>query len=111
MIDAAVIREIISVYAKHGWTLRRVLLSTALKDSLGNDAPFADVALQNSDIDAAWFSRVTNEGGTACEIRHLSSAPFALVVVIDEASDEFEDTLIDTEDRLRETIGKRVTGH
>ncbi len=113
MIDAAVIREIISVYAKHGWTLRRVLLSSSLEKVLEKESPvlFAGAATQTSDIDAVWFSRDTNAGGTAWEIRHLSSAPFALVVVIDEKSDTFKEILLDTEDRLRETVGKRVTGH
>ena len=113
MIDAAVIREIISVYSKHGWTLRRVLHSASLEKVLEKESPvlFAGATIKTSDIDAAWFSRDTNAGGTAWEIRHLSSAPFALVVVIDEKSGNFEDILLDTEDRLRETVGKRITGH
>ena len=113
MIDAAVIREIIAVYVKHGWTLRRVLLSSGLGRALEMETSilFAGAVIQGADIDAAWFSRDTNAGGTAWEIRHLSSAPFALVVVIDEKSGDFEDILLDTEDRLRETVGKPTTGH
>ena len=110
---AAVIREIISVYAKHGWTLRRVLLSEKLNKSLTNeiDTLFTGSSLQISDIDAAWFSRETPNDGTAWEIRHLSSAPFALVVVVDEDSGELDDVLLDAEKRLRETVRNRITGH
>ena len=113
MIDAAGIREIISVYAKHGWTLRRVLLSDELAKSIGDelDTLFVDSSLKTSDTDAAWFSRETQNDGTAWEIRHLSSNPFALVVVVNEDSIELDDVLLDTEKRLRETVVKRVTGH
>lgn len=113
MIDASVIREIISVYAKHGWTLRRVLLSTALETALANGLPalFAGAAIQRSEMDAIWVSRERKPDGTAWEIRHLSSAPFALVIVVDEKAGEFEDMLLDTEGRFRETVGKRIIGH
>ena len=113
MIDAAVIREIISVYAKHGWTLRRVLLSDKLSKSIGAETNilFADSPVKISDIDAVWFSRETQNDGTAWEIRHLSSAPFALVVVVKEDSVELDDVLSGAENRLRETVGKRITGH
>ncbi len=113
MIEASVIREIISVYAKHGWTLRRVLLSNALETAIKTNIPklFADATIQGSDIDAIWVSRERNSDGTAWEIRHLSSAPYALVVVVDETADEFEEMLADTEERFRETIGKRKSGH
>ena len=113
MIDAAVIRDILSVYAKHGWTLRRVLLSDKSSKSIGVETKilFADKSVQISDIDAVWFSRKTKNGGTAWEIRHLSSAPFALVVFINEESVKLNDVLSGAENRLRETVGKRITGH
>ena len=38
MIKAAQIAEILSLYKKHGWILRRVLLSDELQKNLG-DAP------------------------------------------------------------------------
>ena len=113
MIDAATIREIINVYAKHGWILRRVLLSAELRATLVADAVdlFGNATIHNSDLDAAWFSRDTKNDGTAWEIRHLSAAPFALLVVVKDEALELEDALLDTEVRLREATGKRVTGH
>ena len=113
MIDAASIREIINVYAKHGWSLRRVLLSADLRASLGVETGglFVGASLHPSDLDAAWFSREAKNDGTAWEIRHLSAAPFALLVVVQDEAAELEDALLDTEERLRETASKRVTGH
>ena len=90
MIDAASIRDIIEVYTKHGWILRRVLLSVSMRRSLCPDLIdlFGEASLHDSDLDAAWFSRATKDDGTAWEIRHLSTAPFALLVVVkDEASE------------------------
>lgn len=113
MIDAASIREIIEVYTKHGWSLRRVLLSDELREALSSesDSLFADAGLRVSDLDAAWFSRATKTNGTAWEIRHLSAAPFALLVVVNDEQTELEDALLDAEERLRETVSKRLTGH
>lgn len=113
MIDTASIREIIKVYTKHGWSLRRVLLSAELRKSIGADlnALFGDTTLRDSDLDAAWFSRPTKDNGTAWEIRHLSAAPFALLVGVNDEQAELEDALLDTELRLREAVNKKITGH
>ncbi len=113
MIDAASIREIIEVYKKHGWSLRRVLLSAELRATLGVEIGvlFGEATLRDSDIDAAWFSRDTKNDGTAWEIRHLSAAPFAFLVVVKDEAAELEDSLLDTEERLREATSKRITGH
>ena len=108
MIDAKEIGGIIAVYQKHGWLLRRVLLSTALKKYAGdNILPLINgVQIIASDIDAAWFSRPPQPGGVAWEIRHLSETPYALLENIDETSTEFEDTVRAVESRLRETTRK-----
>lgn len=113
MIETDSIREVIEVYSKHGWSLRRVLLSAGLRDEIGSDLGvlFGDAALLDSDLDAAWFSRSTKDNGTAWEIRHLSAAPFALVVVVDDGQSRLEDALLDTESRLREAVNRNITGH
>ena len=86
MIDAAAIEEIIALYKKHGWTLRRVLVSEPLRKSLSTAAAdiFGDADVTPSELDAAWFSRSSLPNRTAWEIRHLSETPFALVEVIDD---------------------------
>lgn len=78
MIDFGEAREIRRQYEKHGWTLRRVLLSDAAENFSALENSFGDVAVVSSDINALWFSRVA-PGGEAWELRRLSGAPFALV--------------------------------
>lgn len=96
MIDAGQVREIIKQYEKHGWTLRRVLLSDAkrresLAASLENlFGGAAAVSFVSSEINALWFSRVSATGGEAWELRRLSGAPFALVKVFDANTNETE---------------------
>lgn len=113
MIDSASIREIIEVYTKHGWTLRRVLLSDGMRREVGSELKllFGNASVRISDIDAAWFSRATKKDGTAWEIRHLSAAPFALLIVVNEEQTEPDDAMLETEERLRETVNKRMTSH
>jgi hypothetical protein len=108
MIDARQIGEIIAVYEKHAWQLRRILLTAALKECLGNSITHLvdGVQVMDADIDAAWFSRPPRAGGVAWEIRHLSETPYALLENIDENSLGFEDELRRVETRLRENIGK-----
>lgn len=111
MIDAAAVQEIIALYSKHGWTLRRVLLSERLRSSLSPDTlqMFSSAVIEDSRLDAAWFSRSSQAGRTAWEIRHLSETPFAFVVVIDDGSDDeqAEELRRDAEERMMETTTSR----
>lgn len=108
MIDSKNIAEIIAVYRKYGWILRRVLLTARLKEKLSTDPSqlFDGVQVTDADIDAAWFSRPPQVGGVVWEIRHLSEHPYALLENIDEDSGGFEDALRSIESRLRESISK-----
>lgn len=87
MINAAQIGEILSLYKKHGWTLRRVLLTENLKNSLSAslETLFGAAEIFKAEIDAAWFSRAAG-GRETWEIRHLSETPFALLEIF-EADD------------------------
>ena len=111
MIDAHRIGEIIATYNKHGWTLRRVLLTQRLNERIERDktAVFGDTAVLESSIDAAWFSRPPKVGATAWEIRYLGDIPYALVEHADEADPEFENVLRRVESNLRESIAAKET--
>ncbi len=108
MIDSKVIADIIAVYHKYGWILRRVLLTTELKKRLGTDTSqlFAGIKVIDADIDAAWFSRPPQAGGIAWEIRHFSDTPYALLENIDETALGFEDALRAVESRLEKAVAK-----
>ena len=109
MIGADSIGELIETYEKHGWMLRRVLLTAASAKNVGNEKPalFGDVLVKHSDIDAAWFSRPPQRGGVAWEIRYLGDIPYALVERLDESALEFEEQLAAIESRLRDSVTKK----
>lgn len=109
MIEISAISEIIATYRKHGWILRRVLLSTTLRKRLSTDgySNFDDIKIIDSPIDAAWFSRPAAKGPVAWEIRHLGNLPFALLENLDEADSGFEAGLREVESRLDQTIRGR----
>ena len=114
MIDTAAIADILALYKKHGWTLRRVLLCAETKHGLSQpDVELFEAAeIQNSALDALWFSRRSKPDSEAWELRRIYGSPFALVVVIDDAApkDEREDILTATVERMLETPA-RETSH
>jgi hypothetical protein len=101
MIEPVIVGEIISQYEKHGWTLRRALLSEESKNVLTETTSRIDV--EASDFDALWFSRRSNPESEAWELRRLTGSPFALVAVIsaDATSEEVEATLAQVADEMR----------
>ena len=105
MIKPGQIAEILSLYKKHGWILRRVLLSEALKTSLAGSLEqlFGAAEIRAAEIDAAWFSRPARAEQEAWELRRLSETPFALMEIFDaEDEDEIrEETLAEVESRLK----------
>ena len=99
------ITEIVSLYSKHGWKLRRVLLSA---DSGGTSiqTDFGDAEFRESSFDALWFSRRSHPGSESWEIRRLFGTPFALVEVFEDGTpeEEVEERLAETEARMAETL-------
>jgi len=113
MIGEQQINEIFAQYKKHGWNLRRVLLSAETSEKMPASM-FNQTKVVSSKIDAAWFSRASTEGREAWELRSLSTTPFAFVEVF-EADDEEaarEEARREMETRLIEqasNIGKQKT--
>lgn len=105
MVDSKTVTEIVSLYRKHGWILRRVLLSEGLAARLEGqrEEVFGRVEFRNSDIDAAWFSRSSKPGEDTWELRRLSSEAFALCEVFSDEDEEEsrEAAMAEMEDRLR----------
>ncbi len=94
--------DVVATYRKHGWVLRRLLLTKSSIQKLA--AVEADIIVHESDIDIAWFSRPPESGGVAWEIRYLGDPPYALVENLDESSSEFETKLKDIEASLRKSV-------
>lgn len=105
MIDKDQINEIVGLYAKHGWNLRRVLLSEALRKRIESATPelFGDAEVRDSDIDGAWFARSSRPGDETWELRRLSPDAFAVCEVFSEDDDDVtrEEAMFEMEERLR----------
>ena len=101
MIDAAAVGDIITLYEKHGWKLRRALLSGDERKSL--EATLNSIDIVESDLSALWFSRRSTPESEAWELRRLTGSPFALVAVVpaDAPSDEVEATLAQVLEEMR----------
>lgn len=106
MIDPEAIRSIIGTYEKHGWKLRRVLLSAELEATLRGNDLFDHAKVRSAEVDGIWFSRRSRRGVEAWELRAISLSPFALLENIpdDLSQEEVEDILQRTEERLAETV-------
>ncbi len=104
-------REIIENYRRHGWTLRRVLLQGATRAELGDSwkAIFEDAALEESEIDALWFTRPSHAGREAWELRLVAETPYALFETFepDEAEEEREELRREMEAQLRDYASRR----
>ena len=92
MTQAARISEALALYKKHGWTLRRVLLTEKSRQELSRslDELFGGAEITAYEKDAAWFSRPSRDGNEAWELRLFGEAPFALVDVFGADQDEKE---------------------
>jgi len=115
MIDPTAVADIISLYKKHGWTIRRLLVSPELEKALRSiraDLP-AGVETRSSDMNCAWFSRSSNAERETWELRLLEATPFALLEVLSMAATEAEreEALTGVEEKMREFKSRRSRGH
>ena len=109
MTDERLIREIINQYEKHGWNLRRVLLSAA---TVGKVAPeiFGAVEIRTAEVNALWFARAAANGGEAWELRNLAATAFALIEVFDRDDEEEtrEEARLEMETQMRLRASKPI---
>lgn len=109
MIQQEGIQEIFATYKKYRWHLRRLLACSVSRDVLARLAP--EIPIEESAIDAAWFSREPKDGSIAWEIRYLGDPPFALLESLDESDDGFSDKRQAVELRLSEAIKGKLDKH
>ncbi len=109
MTEIGQIEEIVKQYARHGWILRRVLLSASLKEAVPPDS-FGDAEVKTAELNALWFARASANGGEAWELRNLSAVPFALVEVFDGDDEEEvrDETRREMETQMKERASKPV---
>lgn len=101
--------EIVATYQKHGWNLRRALL-TAETGALFEDrrSSFPDAGVEVAAMDALWFSRPSHQQREAWELRLVADTPYALFETfeIDETAEQREEMRRELEARMREHVTK-----
>ena len=103
--------EIIATYRKHGWRLARVLMRQETRAEISGpaDTLFGNVAVEESSVDALWFTRPSYAGREAWELRLVADTPYALFETFeaDEAEEDREEVRTEMLARLREHAGAR----
>jgi hypothetical protein len=105
------VTEIVSVYQKHGWQLRRVMLRPESQAELENaTAALGGITPAEAEIDALWFSRPSHEQREAWELRLVAENPYALFETFeaDELEEAREEVRREMEARMREYSTKKV---
>ena len=110
-------REILSLYRRHGWQLKRVLMRLETRAELrakeksveaADEEKFEQVSVEDSEVDAMWLARPSHEGREAWELRLVAETPYALFELFepDEAEEDRADVRREMEARLREYAGR-----
>ena len=104
-------KEILATYRRHGWELKRVLLSPATRSDLKELAAglFNEAVLIEAEIDALWFARPSTAGREAWELRLVAEQAYALFAAFeaDESEEDREEARIEMEHLMREQAGRR----
>ena len=100
------ISEILATYSKHGWRLKRLLLTPEVRAGLAESEReiFEDATVEDSSINALWFARPSHAGREAWELRLVAETPYALFETFeaDEREEDRQEVRREMEARLRE---------
>ena len=107
---AGLIKDIITTYQRHGWTLRQALLSSSnidLKTQIQD--LFKEATVKESDLDALWFARASTAKREGWELRLIAEQPYALfeAFAADEPDEVREERRLEMENRLRDYTARR----
>src|SRR5919106_4369602 len=81
--------DIVGTYKKYGWTLKRLLMRPETRRQLGLEE-VDSISVEESDIDAIWFTRPSFGGRQAWELRLIAETQYALFETF--ASNELDET-------------------
>ena len=101
------IKEIVAVYERHGWQLRRVLLTSASRAAMNEAEVPATTEIMDGEVDALWFARPSQGGREAWELRLVAEQQYALFETFesDETEVDRDDARKEMENRMREYAG------
>jgi hypothetical protein len=96
-------KQIIALYERHGWTLKRALLSSETRAAI-DESVLANAAIVDSDFDALWFARPSHAEREAWELRLISEQQYALFEAFeaDEGEEDREEARLEMENKMRD---------
>ena len=96
-------KQIIAMYERHGWTLRRALLTSETRAAI-DDNLFTNAAIVHSDFDALWFARPSPAERDAWELRLLAEQQYSLFEAFeaDESEEDRDEARLEMENRMRD---------
>lgn len=95
-------KQIIAQYERHGWTLKRALLSSETRAEI-DETNFSNAPIVEADFDALWFARPSSADREAWELRLLAEQQYALFEAFeaDESEEDREEARLEMENRMR----------
>lgn len=100
------IKEILATYEKHGWRLRRVLLSPQTRTEISDESWAGDAQFEPREFDGLWFSRASQRNREAWELRLVATTQYALFETFeaDETEAAREEVRKEMEARMKEKV-------
>ena len=101
------IKEILATYNKHGWRLRRVLLTPETRTEIEDYDWAGGAPIELREFDALWFSRASQRNREAWELRLIATTQYALFETFEAAEPEAarEEVRKEMEARLKKVSG------
>jgi hypothetical protein len=110
MKKADLLVELVATYRKHGWQLKRVLLHPDSNSELTAHEIdlLGTIPIEESSVDALWFSRPSHNNREAWELRLLAETQYALFETFepDETEEQRDEVRQEMEARLRDYVKK-----
>ena len=96
-------KQIIELYERHGWTLKRALLTRETRAAIDNSI-FKSAAIVDSDFDALWFARPSQADREAWELRLMAEQQYALFEAFeaDKSEEDRDEARLEMENRMRD---------
>ena len=111
MAKSDLIIDIRSMYEKHAWQLKSILLRPQTRDELRDyiEGLQDKIKLREAAFDGMWFSRPSHTKGEAWELRLLAETPYALFQRFnaDELKENRSQVLKEMEERMLNYVTKR----
>ena len=108
MKKADLFNELLTIYERHGWRLKAALLrsETVVELNATSRDQLQSITVNDSPVDALWFSRPSHQQREAWELRLLSETQYALFETFeaDETEEQRQEMRQEIEARMRDYV-------